>query len=424
MTHSVVVYTLTLTFCVLLLGLEYVAALENGLARTPPMGWMPFERFRCLTDCAQFPRDCISERLFKRTADLLVSEGYAALGYKYLIIDDCWTEERRDNQTGKLLAHRERFPSGLHALASYIHARGLKFGLYHDIGTETCMFHGPGAQGHFQLDADTFADWQVDYVKLDGCYADELNLDKAYPYFGQALNSTGRSMVYSCSWPFYQEKPNYSLIAKHCNLWRFSQDVRDSYHSITYIMDHYRHRQHILQKHAGPGHWNDPDMLVLGNFRLSYDASRLQIAIWAVLAAPLIMTNDLETVRPEIKALLQNRDIIAVNQDELGIAGGCVATPENMEVWLRPIAPINNAGKHSYAIAIVNRGGLHECPLCPQIFEFTLSQLNLSNTMGYSVTNLFNRNDDLGLFMPSDKFSTRINPEGVTFYKFKSMDWY
>ncbi|KAL7727422.1 hypothetical protein ACLKA6_017548 [Drosophila palustris] len=398
--------------------------LENGLARTPPMGWMPYERFRCVTDCVKFPRDCISESLFKRTADLLVSEGYVALGYEYLIIDDCWMERDRDAMTGKLVPDRARFPSGLDALANYIHESGLKFGLYHDIGERTCMHGGPGAQGHFSLDAQTFADWGVDYVKLDGCFAAHMDLDWAYPEFGRELNRTGRPMVYSCSWPFYKKIPNYELIKTHCNLWRFAEDVEDSYQSVIRIMHNYHKHQHTMVKHGGPGHWNDPDMLVLGNFHLSYEASRLQLAMWAVLAAPLIMTNDLETVRPEIKALLQNRDIIEVDQDVLGIPGELVVSSGNVQVWLRTIMPINNLGFHSYAVAFVLHGNYAPCPLCPQTVEVVLDNLGLHNVMGYTVHDLFNISQNLGLYRAKDKFKTRINPQGVTFYKFKAEDFY
>lgn len=409
-----------LTFC----RLWNVGGLENGLARTPPMGWMPYERFRCLTDCVKFPRDCISESLFKRTADLLLSEGYSALGYEYLIIDDCWMEKERDAITGKLLPDLERFPSGLKVLSNYIHERGLKFGLYHDIGERTCMHGGPGAHGHFSLDAETFANWGVDYVKLDGCYSNHMDLDTAYPEFGRALNKTGRPMVYSCSWPFYKKIPNYELIKTHCNLWRFAEDVQDSHTSVIRIMHKYYKKQHTMVKNGGPGHWNDPDMLVLGNFLLSYEASRLQLAIWAVVAAPLIMTNDLETVRPEIKALLQNRDVIDVDQDSLGIPGELVLNSGNVQVWVRPINPINNIGFHSYAVAFVLHGHYSPCPLCPQPFEVVLEHIGLMNVMGYTVNDLFNISHNLGLFKAKDKFKTRINPQGVTFYRFKAEDFY
>ncbi|XP_043948665.1 alpha-N-acetylgalactosaminidase isoform X3 [Drosophila biarmipes] len=405
-------------------ALRLVYGLDNGLALVPPMGWMPFERFRCMTDCARFPKDCISESLIRRTADLLSSEGYAAAGYKYLIIDDCWMEASREEATHELQPSFDRFPSGMRALGDYIHSLGLKFGIYHDVGQKTCMFRGPGAAGHFKLDAQTFAKWGVDYVKMDGCYASENDIDWGYPAFGAAMNQTGRPMVYSCSWPFYKSKPNYSLIAKHCNLWRFAVDIQDSFTSVTNIMTRYSSKQDILTAHSGPGRWNDPDMLVLGNFRLSYDASRLQLAIWAVIAAPLIMTNDLETVRPEIKKLLQNPDVIAIDQDPLGQPGKIVFAVQNLQVWVRHVSPVNAFGQNSFAVAFVNQGGFDACPLCPQTLEVPLYRIGLKSRMGYSVVDLFNVTNNLGLFKPKDTFTTRINTEGVNFYKFTVVPYY
>ncbi|XP_017061569.1 alpha-galactosidase A-like isoform X2 [Drosophila ficusphila] len=364
---------------------QSVHGLENGLALVPPMGWMTFERFRCMTNCELFPRDCISEALIRRTADLLVSEGYAAVGYQYLIIDDCWMEASRDRATHELQPNLNRFPSGMRVLGDYIHYNGLKFGLYHDVGEKTCMFRGPGAARHFELDAQTFASWGVDYVKMDGCYATEEDIDRGYPDFGMAMNLTGKPMVYSCSWPFYKSKPDYALIAKHCNLWRFAADVQDSFASVIKIMSRYSNKQDVLIANAGPGRWNDPDMLVLGNFRLSYDASRVQLAIWAVMGAPLIMTNDLETVRPEIKQLLQNRDIIAIDQDSLGQPGKMVLKVQNFQVWVRSVNPMNDVGDNSFAVAFVNQGGYALCPLCPQKFEVPLHRLGLKSRMGYNV---------------------------------------
>ncbi|XP_016977882.1 alpha-N-acetylgalactosaminidase-like isoform X1 [Drosophila rhopaloa] len=408
----------------LIFSCRIVNGLDNGLALVPPMGWMPFERFRCITDCVRFPRDCISESLIRRTADLLVSEGYADAGYQYLIIDDCWMEASRDDATHELKSSFDRFPGGMRVLGDFIHSLGLKFGLYHDVGERTCMFRGPGAARHFELDAQTFANWGVDYVKMDGCYASEKEMDRGYPAFGRAMNRTGRPMVYSCSWPFYKSKPDFSLIAMHCNLWRFALDVEDSFGSVTNIMSLYSSKQNILTEHAGTGRWNDPDMLVLGNFRLSYDASRLQLAIWAVIAAPLIMTNDLETVRPEIKKLLQNRDIIAIDQDPLGVPGKMVLAVQNIQVWVRSVTPLSNFGTNSFAVAFVNNGGFGPCPLCPQTFQVTLQRLGLNSRMGYYVIDLFNSTDNLGLFKPKDMFTTRINPEGVTFYKFEVVPFY
>ncbi|KAH8294905.1 hypothetical protein KR018_004269 [Drosophila ironensis] len=441
--HHVLLVVILICICD---KMYFIYCLENGLARVPPMGWMPFERFRCMTDCTRFPKDCISERLMKRMADLLVSEGYAAAGYEYLIMDDCWMETSRDEATHELIANTNRFPSGMNDLGNYIHELGLKFGIYHSMGRKTCMFGGPGAARHIKLDAHTFANWGVDYVKMDGCFTKEDDLDTGYPEFGRALISTGRPIVYSCSWPFYKEKvrPDFKIIAQHCNLWRFADDVQDSASSVIKIIMKYSKMQTLLAAHAGPGRWNDLDMLVLGNYRMSYDASRLQLAIWTVVPSPLIMTNDLESVRPEIKELLLNQEIIAINQDSLGRPGKRIMVIGNIEVWVRPVNPVNAFGKKSIAVAFVNMGGFAPCPSCPQTFNVRLLRIGLNSRTGYSVMvptlsnitkwmkiynysifqDLFNKSHVLGLFKPKDVFSTRINPEGVTFYKFTVLPSY
>ncbi|XP_026841072.1 alpha-N-acetylgalactosaminidase isoform X2 [Drosophila persimilis] len=391
------------TFLLLLL-LHGGMGLDNGLALTPPMGWMSWER----------------EELFRRHADLLVSEGYADAGYEYIIIDDCWLEKNRDNKTKKLVADKKRFPNGLNPLADHIHNIGLKFGLYQDYGTNTCAGF-PGVIKHMQLDAQTFADWDVDYVKLDGCYANISDMAVGYPEFGRLLNATGRPMVYSCSWPAYQEDagemPDYTSLKQHCNLWRNWDDIDDSLESVAQIMDYFGKNQDRIQPHAGPGHWNDPDMLLLGNYGLSYDQSKLQMAIWSVMAAPLIMSNDLAVVRPEIKDILQNRKVIAVDQDELGIQGRRILSKNQIEVWSRPITPVVSNNQHSYAVAFVSR----RADGAPYRIVFTLKELELHNTAGYDVQDLYDDKNHLGVFRPANQFITRVNPNGVTFYKFTAL---
>ncbi|XP_034476454.1 alpha-N-acetylgalactosaminidase [Drosophila innubila] len=395
-------------------------ALQNGLALKPPMGWMSWQRFRCITDCKAYPDECISEHLFRRHADLMASEGYADAGYEYVIIDDCWLEKNRDRTTNKLVADRKRFPSGLNALADHIHNRGLKFGLYQDFGTNTCAGY-PGVINNMQLDAQTFADWDVDYVKLDGCFANISDMATGYPEFGRLLNATGRPMVYSCSWPAYQEEsgevPDYESLKEHCNLWRNWDDIDDSLESVMQIIDYFGKNQDRIQPHGGPGHWNDPDMLILGNYGLSYDQSKLQMAIWAVLAAPLIMSNDLAKVEPRIKNILQNRDVIAVNQDPLGIQGRRVLIKNDIEVWRRPITPQNDVQEYSFAVAFVSR----RTDGAPYAITFTLKELLLMNENGYGVQDLFESKSNLGVFRPENHFSTRVIPNGVTFYKFTAL---
>ena len=189
-------------FLYIILSLPLICwALENGLARTPPMGWMSWTAFYCETDCAKHPRACINEQLYMDMADRLAEDGYRDAGYNRVHVDDCWMEFSRDAQ-GILVANQSRFPTGIKGLAKYMHDRNLGFAIYEDYGTLTCGGY-PGSLGYLRTDAETFAAWDVDYLKLDGCYVDEDLMPIGYPQMERELNRTGRPIVYSCSWPAY-----------------------------------------------------------------------------------------------------------------------------------------------------------------------------------------------------------------------------
>jgi alpha-galactosidase len=245
-------------FLASLFGAEwYVDALDNGLARTPPMGWLSWERFGCLTNCRDYPDDCISEKLYLAQAEILVSDGYRDAGYVYVNIDDCWSEKERDPETGKLVPDKERFPNGIHGLAESLHSMKLKIGLYGDIGTATCEGY-PGFQQHYTLDAQTLADWQVDSIKVDACNADENLFNDSYPEFGRELNKTGRPILYSCSWPndYYEHHHHWEIpdylnhgIKQTCNIWRNYFDIHDSWESVSvsHILHHYGSSASLLK---------------------------------------------------------------------------------------------------------------------------------------------------------------------------------
>ncbi|KAL9986325.1 hypothetical protein ACROYT_G000462 [Oculina patagonica] len=297
--------------CLFFWLLQRVRSLNNGLALTPPMGWMSWERFRCVTDCENDPQNCISERLYMEMADAMYYGGYRAAGYQYVCIDDCWTAMNR-TKDGRLQADPKRFPNGIKKLADYVH-----------YGTKTCAGY-PGSIKHIKKDAQTFADWGVDYLKLDGCYANPRKMDKGYPKFARALNKTGRPIMFSCSWPAYQVYMN----------------ITDSFQSVVDIFNWYGDMQDDLVPAAGKGHWNDPDMLIIGNFGLSYEQSKLQFALWAIMASPLLMSNDLRDIDQRSKDILLNTEVIAVNQDRLGKQGKRV-TKDNTsftEIWSRPLS--------------------------------------------------------------------------------------
>jgi len=386
------------------------AALDNGLALTPPMGWLAWERFRCNTKCDVDPDNCISEKLFMQMADVMASEGYLEAGYDIVSLDDCWSEMERDADD-KLVGDLQRFPSGIDGLADYIHGKGIRFGMYNDYGTHTCGGY-PGVIDHMELDAQTFADWGVDYVKLDGCYSEPEDMDDGYPEFGSYMNATGRPMVYSCSWPVYQTysgmQPNWTAITATCNLWRNWGDIQDSWNSVKAIIDYFGNNQDELIPIAGPGHWNDPDMLIIGNFGLSYEQSKAQMAIWAILAAPLIMSNDLRNIGDEYKQILLNKDVIAVNQDSLGLQGKRMYIREdNIEVWRRHITPVDGVHKSAAVVLLSNRvDGM------PFRVLFNLPSVGLNYEGGYKVTDLFD-GTDYGVVKGDDVIPVNVAPTGV-----------
>ncbi|XP_050682650.1 alpha-N-acetylgalactosaminidase-like [Leptidea sinapis] len=381
-----------------------VECLNNGLALSPPMGWLSWQRFRCITDCDKYPNECISEALIKRTADKMVGDGYLTAGYNYVGIDDCWSEKYRD-ENGKLVPDKKRFPNGMKAVGDYLHAKGFKFFLYQDYGNKTCAGY-PGVLGHEKTDIASFVEWGVDYIKLDGCNVEISQMDTGYPEFGKYMNESGREMVYSCSWPAYQSNPDYPSIMEHCNLWRNTDDIEDSWASLTSIMDWFAERQDDLVKYAGPGHWNDPDMLLIGNFGLSLDQARVQMAVWSILAAPLFMSVDLDTIRNEFKEILLNADIIAVDQDELGKQGIRTWNKSKCEIWRRELTD-------GYAVAFVSR----RSDGTPYSLTATFEDMKIPQ-QSYTVKDLYNEEKDRSFGSDDGKFETRVNPSGVKFYKF------
>jgi len=394
-----------LSYCLLVLslGAQLCSGLDNGLALTPPMGWLAWERFRCNTDCKKSPNDCISEVLFKDMADRLVADGYKDAGYTFVNIDDCWPEKTRDAERN-LIPDKERFPHGIAALADYIHSLGLKIGIYTDFGTKTCGGY-PGSIFDMQKDAQTFASWGIDMLKVDGCYASLDQMAEGYETFGFYLNATRRKILYSCSWPAYTSghiKTDYQLIAKYCNIWRNYNDIQDSWSSVINIINHYGEIQDTLIAAAGPGHFNDPDMLIIGDFSLTEDQSKAQFAIWAILAAPLLMSNDLRKMQPWQKEILLNREIIAVSQDKLGKMGRRFAMTNSSQIWARTIS------NEAVAVVLFNTGSTS-----PLSLSFKFEQVGFPYTEAV-VRDLYQKKD-LGTF--SGGFEAIVNPTGVVMVK-------
>ncbi|XP_034037777.1 alpha-galactosidase A [Thalassophryne amazonica] len=398
-------------------------ALDNGLALTPTMGWLHWERFMCNVDCDSDPKNCISENLYMQMADVMVKEGWKDVGYEYVCIDDCWPSHQRDAQ-GRLQADPKRFPGGIKKLADYIHSKGLKLGVYADVGKSTCAGY-PGSLGYYETDAKTFASWGVDLLKFDGCYMDWTLLGEGYMNMSKALNRTGRSILYSCEWPLYEwsfHQPNYTAICETCNQWRNSADVYDSWASVKSILEWAATHQDIIVPSAGPGGWNDPDMLVIGNFGLSHDQQQSQMALWAIMAAPLLMSNDLRDICPRSKELLQNKYVIAISQDPLGKQGHRTAKDNNFEVWERPLS------KNRLAVAILNKQEIGN----PQGFPISTIPGWMICVHKCDVTQILPQYKDMGVQTLQSDVAVPVNPSGTTLLiitpinskRFYNMQWW
>jgi len=313
----------------------------EGLAKTPPMGWNSWNKFHCE----------VNEAMIREIADAMVSSGMKEAGYQYVNVDDCWHGDR--DSLGFIQPDPERFPSGMKALADYIHSKGLKFGIYSDAGWQTCAGR-PGSRGYEYQDAMKYAEWGVDYLKYDFCNTEGLNAEGAYMTMRNALFKAGRPIVFSiCEWG--SNKP--WLWGKEVgNLWRTTGDIGVSFDG---YVDHGDWKetgamqildlQVDLRKYAGPGHWNDPDMLEVGN-GLTVNEDRAHFSMWCMLAAPLISGNDLRNMSKETTEILTNKEAIAVNQDTLGIQALKYSSSDSLETWFKPLAG------GDWAVCFLNRG--------------------------------------------------------------------
>jgi len=352
------------------------------------MGWLSWNAFGCHVNCKILPAKCVSQSNIAAMAEIVVEDGYKDAGYEYVIIDDCWLAKTRDAQ-GRLQPDPQRFSNGIKWLADYMHKKELKFGIYEDYGSKTCAGY-PGSMNHAEIDAQTFADWGVDYLKLDGCNANVSELDFGYPSFRKALNQTGRSIVYSCEWPLYSEASehklaNYTAIRESCNLWRNYEDVNPVWWDVLRTIIYFDKNQDAFIAASGPGGWNDPDMLGIGNPGLSEDQAKVQMALWSIWSAPLLMSVDLRFIAEPYKKILLNKRVIAVDQDPLGIMGRLVMKQSNINVYVKPMTPVEkSSGDYSYAIAFVNLRRFRKANITIERLE----QLGLRHAKGYVWENL------------------------------------
>lgn len=318
--------TLLTTCCVLTAGAQKF----NNLALTPPMGWNSWNTFQTN----------ISEKLVMETADSMVSSGMKDAGYTYIVLDDGWMTMQRNTQ-GDLVPDPVKFPHGMKAVADYVHSKGLKFGLYNCAGTKTCAGY-PGTRGYEYQDARLYASLGIDYLKFDWCNSEGINAKEAYTTMSRALTLAGRPIIFSlCEWG--GNKP-WEWATEVGHLWRTTGDIYNCFDCIknngtwnawgvVQIMD----KQKDLRKYAGPGHWNDPDMMEVGN-GMTVNEDRAHFTIWCMMAAPLIAGNDVRKMTQQTIAILTDREAIAIGQDSQGIQGYTYRQQDSVDTWIKPLA--------------------------------------------------------------------------------------
>jgi alpha-galactosidase len=348
----------------------------DSLALTPPMGWNSWNTFQTK----------INERLVEDIADSMVSSGMRYAGYTYIVLDDGWMTKDRDSQ-GHLVPDPQKFPHGIKALADYIHAKGLKFGLYNCAGTKTCAGY-PGGHGHEEMDALDYAAWGVDYLKYDWCNTDGLDAREAYKAMSEALKKAGRPIIFSlCEWG--QHKPwEWAQTVGH--LWRTTGDIYPCFDCIKQntgwralgvmrIAD----MQQGLEGYAGPGHWNDPDMLEVGN-GMSTSEDRAHFSLWCMLSAPLMAGNDLRSMSAETKKILTNPRVVLLDQDPLGVEAHLHGVRDSVQIWARPLQ------NGDWAVCFLNRSTMpkqisfdwHELSDSLAAHTYTLFDLWAGNGLG------------------------------------------
>jgi alpha-galactosidase len=381
-------------FVVLLLAAQLTIHGQSlELAKTPPMGWNSWNAFALN----------INSKIVKAVADSMVSKGLAAAGYQYIVIDDGWQISR--DSDGRIIADTTRFPEGIKYLADYVHSKGLKFGIYTCCGTKTCGGR-PGSYGYESIDAKTYAEWGVDYIKEDWCFTDGLDTRTQYRIMSEAIKATGRPMLLSlCEWgtssPWEWGKGVGSL-------WRTTSDIVDCFDCVynwggmgfAKILD----KNAGLAPYAGPGHWNDPDMLEVGNKALTPTECRSHFALWCMMAAPLIAGNNISTMNDTIRDILTAPEIIAIDQDSLGVQGTRIRNDAGLQVWQKPLAD------GSIAVALLNLSASSASQ------SVTLEEIGLKKGIVSTVRDLWNRKD---LPAVADSFQAEVDPHGVVVVKIK-----
>lgn len=360
---------------------------------TPPMGWNSWNAFNM----------GINEKLIHKIADFMVRSGMRDAGYIYLNLDDGWQVSRDKN--GVIQPDPKEFPTGMKALGDYIHSKGLKYGIYTCAGTQTCGKR-PGSKGYEKLDIDTYASWGVDYVKVDWCFTEGLKSEIQYAIFRDAIAECGKPMVLSiCNWGWDQP---WLWGKKMGQLWRTTGDLINNWDckldwgglGLLQVLD----KQIGLEPYHGISGWNDPDMLQVGNSGLTLEESRSHFSLWCVLAAPLLVGNNILTMKPEIKEILLNKEAIEVDQDTLGKQGTCIKDyKDGRQVWAKLLAD------GSIAVCLFNRSSKSaEVKVCWKDLGFHVKQIKIRDLWAHR---------DLGIFEKS--YATSLPSHGVALLRLK-----
>ena len=327
---------------IVILSANVFAQKAKDLALTPPMGWNSWNTFG--TD--------INEQLVKDIADAFVDNGLLDAGYEYLVLDDGWMAKERD-ENNDLVPDPKKFPNGMKTVVDYVHSRGLKFGIYNCAGNKTCAGY-PGSRGFEYQDAKLYAEWGVDFLKYDWCDTENLNAKGAYQTMRDALHATGRPILFSiCEWG---DNEPWKWGEEMGHMWRVTGDIINCWDckvghgtwSSLGVWPIIKLRKEI-RKYSGPGHWNDFDMMEVGN-GMSPAEDRVHFSMWCMLSSPLIMGNDLRAATKETIETLTNEEVIAVSQDKLGVQAYCHSDEGDMEIWAKPLAD------GDWAFAFVNMG--------------------------------------------------------------------
>ncbi len=362
----------------LLITLHVSGQKFSGLANTPPMGWNSWNTFQVN----------INESMVKAIADVMVSSGMKAAGYEYIVLDDGWMMKERD-ANGNLVADPLKFPAGMKALADYVHSKGLKFGLYNCAGTKTCAGY-PGTRGYEYQDARYYAAIGIDYLKYDWCNTEGINAKEAYTTMSNAIRVAGRPVVFSlCEWGGNQPWLWATAVG---HLWRTTGDIINCFDCVKdhgswkawgamQILD----QQKNIRQYAGPGHWNDPDMLEVGN-GMAVNEDRAHFTMWAMLAAPLMAGNDLRAMNQQTINILTNKEVIAVDQDVMGIQAFQYKVKDSVETWLKPLS------NDSWAVCFLNRSAKAQSVTFnwkEKNITDELSKAALNTSVTYKIRNLW-----------------------------------